>query len=153
VTGTAIRPARADEGERLRAVMRVAKAHWGYDPAVVETWVAGEDFSAARFERHEIVVAERDGAVVGWAALGPVEGGASVLEDMWVVPEAMGAGLGRRLFEHAAARARTQGARELRWEADPNAVGFYERMGAAVVGETQTTWERSIPLMQLELAS
>ena len=38
------------------------------------------------------------------------------------------------------------------WEADPNAVGFYERMGAAVVGETESTWERSIPVMQPEVA-
>lgn len=150
-TDVVLRPARAEDGERLRAVMHAAKAHWGYDNQLVSRWVDGEDFSSARFASHEIVVATSGGEVVGWSAVRNVGGGASILEDIWVDPASMGCGIGRRLFKHVADRARTSGAVALEWDADPKAVPFYERMGAAVVGETASTWERGIPVMRLEL--
>jgi hypothetical protein len=39
----------------------------------------------------------------------------------------------------------------MEWEADPNAVPFYERMGGRRVGETTGDWGRPLPVMRLEL--
>ncbi len=69
---------------------------------------------------------------------------------MWVEPDAMGNGHGRRLFEHAVAIARSLGATALELDADPNAVGFYERMGMERIGETPSTLipGRALPRMR-----
>ena len=56
------------------------------------------------------------------------------LLHLWVLPEAMGRGVGRSLFRHALERARILGFRELEIESDPNAEGFYRRIGAHRVG-------------------
>ena len=56
------------------------------------------------------------------------------LLHLWVLPEAMRRGVGRSLFSHALERARNLGFRELEIESDPNAEGFYQRMGAQRVG-------------------
>ena len=61
------------------------------------------------------------------------------LEHFWVMPTHMGAGVGRALFEHAVERCRAIGSRRLWINADPNATGFYERMGARRVGEVPST--------------
>ncbi len=61
------------------------------------------------------------------------------------------AGSEQALFRHAADQARAAGARALRWEAEPNAVGFYERMGAETVGTVTSEWGRTLPVMQVEL--
>ena len=55
-------------------------------------------------------------------------------EHMWVAPEHPGVGIGAALFEHAVETARAEGAPELRIASDPNAEGFYKRMGAHRVG-------------------
>jgi hypothetical protein len=44
----------------------------------------------------------------------------------------MGHGIGRSLFMHPVERAKSLGFQELEIESDPNAEGFYLRMGVAV---------------------
>jgi predicted N-acetyltransferase YhbS len=52
------------------------------------------------------------------------------LDDLWVVPEWIREGIGSRLFRHAVNLVRDVGASRMEWVSDPEAVGFYERMGA-----------------------
>jgi len=63
----------------------------------------------------------------------------------------MGRGIGAELFRRAAARARELGGTALELGADPNAVGFYEKVGARVVGEHLSEWNRMTPWMRIEL--
>ena len=57
------------------------------------------------------------------------------LEHLWVLPEFIGQGFGKMLFQHAIERCKELGAGTLEIESDPNAQGFYEHMGALKVGE------------------
>ena len=63
--------------------------------------------------------------------------------------------MGQVLFEHAIERADSFGAETLRIEADPNAEGFYRRMGAERVGENVYEivegHSRVLPLMVVRL--
>jgi GNAT superfamily N-acetyltransferase len=131
--------------EGIRVVAETSKGHWGYEPERLRTWAAALDLT------REIWVAEVDGEIVAWAAVLPPVDGACELDDLWVEPGSIGSGIGTVLFDHAVARARSLGARWLRWEADPNAVGFYERMGAATVGTARGSWGRELPVMEIEL--
>jgi GNAT superfamily N-acetyltransferase len=145
MTEMRLRPASPRDDRRLRAVAEESKSHWGYEPERVREWAAGLDLS------REIWVAERDGELVAWAAVLAPEEGVCELDDLWVAPDAIGSGIGTALFRHAQARARELGAHALRWEAEPNAVGFYERMGAAAVGTATSSWGRTLPVMRVEL--
>lgn len=88
---------------------------------------------------------------MGWAALIP-RGEVGWLEDLWVEPAWIGRGVGRLLFDHVAAEARERGARRLEWEAEPNAHGFYEHMGAGYVRDSGVTeWGRVLDVLGLEL--
>ena len=145
MTEPRLRPAVPDDEPRLRAIAEASKRHWGYDAQRVRGWAESLDLS------REMWVAEIEGEIVAWSALLPPSDGICELDDLWVEPRAIGAGIGTALFRHAEALARAGGARALRWEADPNAVGFYERMGAAVVGRSTSSWGRALPVMQVEL--
>lgn len=145
-----IRPPRPDEGERLREIATAAKAHWGYEHEAVVQWAARGDFSAEGLGAKEFFVADVDGAVVAFAALIPGEVG--VLDDLWVEPGAMGQGVGGALFAAVARRAAERGARSLEWEAEPHAVGFYERMGARHLRNSgPSDWGRMLSVMGIEL--
>jgi predicted N-acetyltransferase YhbS len=66
----------------------------------------------------------------------------------------MGRGIGRALFLHAVNKARELGARTLYIESDPNAEGFYLRMGANRVGVVSGKVAglfRELPLLAYEL--
>lgn len=135
----------------LREIAVEAKAHWGYDRARVEEWGRGGDFEPESLRVREVYVAEADGQPVGWGSL-IVRGDVGWLEDLWIHPPWIGRGIGRLLFEHVADRARALGARRLEWEAEPNARGFYERMGANYVRNSEVTeWGRVLDVLGVEL--
>ncbi len=72
------------------------------------------------------------------------------MEHLWVVPNAMGQGVGRALFRHAVERAKALGVDAIEIECDPNAEGFYERMGGRRVGGNVTEMEgeqRILPVL------
>ncbi|MFJ2031853.1 GNAT family N-acetyltransferase [Streptosporangium sp. NPDC087985] len=67
---------------------------------------------------------------------------------LFVEPDAIGQGVGRRLFEHATATAANLGFARLTIDADPNAEPFYLAMGATQIGATPSG---SIPGRMLPL--
>jgi GNAT superfamily N-acetyltransferase len=147
-----IRPADRAEAQRLRGIAAAAKQHWGYDHARVAAWAQELDVASGAIGGKEISVAEAGGEAVGWMSVIPT-GDVLWLEDMWVVPEWMGRGVGSQLFAHARRRARDLRARRIEWEAEPNAVGFYERMGARYLRDSAPSeWGRILPVMGLEVA-
>jgi ribosomal protein S18 acetylase RimI-like enzyme len=134
-----IRPARADDADALRALD-------------AETWSplvspgpppdAGRLFFGAGLEPGDVLVAEVDGAVAGYAALGtptPLESNRHVayVRGLAVSPAHRGQGVGRALVEAAAAAAVARGARRLTLRVlAPNtaARALYESCGFAVEG-------------------
>jgi GNAT superfamily N-acetyltransferase len=147
MTEPRLRPAVPDDYERVRELTFESKAYWGYDREFVRRWADGLGFDGDE----ERWVAELDGAIVAWAALVPPVEGVALLDDLWVDPTAMGLGLGSRLFRLVAGRARELGAERLEWGAEPNAVGFYEKLGGRKLRDHVTEWGRVAPWMGLEL--
>jgi GNAT superfamily N-acetyltransferase len=147
-----VREGRADEFGRLRQIAVAAKAHWGYELARVEEWAEAGEFDPASLGRRLVFVADADGEPVGWSSLVP-RGAVGWLEDLWIEPPWIGRGVGRLLFAHVAAYARELGARRLEWEVEPNARGFYERMGGAYVRDSAVSeWGRVLEVFGLALA-
>jgi GNAT superfamily N-acetyltransferase len=145
-----IRPGEPGEGKRLKEIALFSKGFWGYEPELVREWADRGDFSPERLRELTVFVAELEGDVVAWASLIP-KGRAAWLEDLWVEPEWIGKGVGGRLFRHAAEHARRTGAKVMEWEAEPNALGFYEKMGARYVRDSASEWGRTLAVMGVEL--
>jgi GNAT superfamily N-acetyltransferase len=147
--GVNIRPARPDEQERLREIAEAAKAYWGYEPDRVRDWARSISFTAAGQETY---VAEVDGAAVAWAAIDPKPDDVIWLADLWVEPAWIGQGVGSALFRHCVECARRLGGRSMEWEAEPNSVGFYERVGGRYLRDSEPSeWGRVLPVMGVEL--
>jgi GNAT superfamily N-acetyltransferase len=147
-----IRRARPDEADALTALAGRSKAHWGYDTDFLEQVSDAMRLHADEIGRHEVWVLEPEsGAPIGYHRVIP--GDPAELEDLWVEPSAIGSGAGRRLFEHAVGIARASGAAALEVDADPHAVGFYERMGAVRIGETASALipGRTLPRLRIEV--
>ena len=147
-----IRPAAADELDRLGHIAADGKRFWGYDPDLVKRWVALGDFTSEVFAAKDVFVAVAADEIVAWSSL-ILNGDQCWLDDLWVAPGWIRHGVGRRLFDHAVVYAKAAGATAMEWEAEPFAVGFYEKMGGRHVrdGEPSPIWNRTIPVMRLTL--
>nr|WP_239028783.1 GNAT family N-acetyltransferase [Pseudonocardia acidicola] len=145
-----IRPARPDEADLLTGIAVRSKAYWPYPDRFIARFARSLGLSPEVIAANEVWVADRDDVVVGFYTV-LQRGELAVLDDMWLEPAEIGCGLGRRLFEHARARATAVGAAVLEWEAEPYAVGFYERMGGRQVRMTDSPLGRKLPVMRLAL--
>jgi GNAT superfamily N-acetyltransferase len=149
----AMRAARADEAGLLSELALRSKAYWGYDQAFLDACRADLTFSPAEVAARRIVVAESSEQVLGFYSLDG-EAPEGELGNLWVVPESIGTGLGRRLFDDATTSARDLGFTALKIEAEPKAEGFYLRMGATRVGEVPSGSipGRALPMLRYELS-
>ncbi|WP_299592434.1 GNAT family N-acetyltransferase [uncultured Tateyamaria sp.] len=147
-----IRPARLDELDALTALMHRSKAHWGYDEDFMKAARAVLDLTPRDIESGELRVFDNNGPQ-GLCELVVRENRAD-LDKLFVAPEAMGQGVGRALVSWAIDQARAQGVTQMQIEADPDAVPFYERMGARVIGgvPSEAIAGRTLPLMQIDLS-
>jgi len=147
-----IRRASLEEAGKLTQIALDAKRHWGYPEHWIRHWEADLTISSDFIRDNEVYVGEREGEVRGFYALS-VSGNKAELEHLWVTPESIGTGLGKELFLDAMDRAATLEVREIEISADPNAAGFYERMGASQVGETESNIDgqvRKLPRLRIE---
>lgn len=149
---THIRPASPGEANALSQIALSAKRHWGYPARWMEIWTPELTFSPNYFEENETWVAEEDHPIAFYTL--QERDGNAWIENLWVLPDYMGQGLGRQLFLHAMSRSLELGYKILQLEADPNAVAFYEKMGMHKIGERRSEIEgqpRSLPIMEIDL--
>lgn len=138
----------------LTRIAFASKRYWGYPERWISLWSSTLTITPEFVRDNEVYVAFSGGEAVGFYAL-TGEGRELELDHLWVSPAWIGSGTGRLLFEHAMERAASRGASVVEIEADPNAEGFYLRMGARRVGENVYEIEgirRTLPRLVVELA-
>ena len=95
------------------------------------------DLPAEQIERGDVLVAEVDGRIAGFAAVLTGEGTAE-LDGLFVEPEHWRYGIGAALVDAAVHEARRRGLSLMTVVAEPAAKKFYERCGFTVEGTAQT---------------
>lgn len=145
-----IRRARPEDRAALVALMDQSN---GYEApaarAMIAEFIARWTFTDA----DEVWLDEEDRAVMGFHQLIPHQGPVWELDLFFTANAAQGKGVGRRLFEQMAERARMLGATSVMISSNPQAADFYRRMGAVDAGVSppvgEITWER--PKFRLDL--
>lgn len=151
----AIRRATPGEAEKLTRIAHAAKRHWGYPEGWIALWKEALTITPDFIASNEVYVASVTDEVAGFYAL--LDHGDKVtLEHLWVMPQYIGRGVGGALFDHAVKAARAMGAATMEIESDPNAEGFYKRMGARRIRELSSEIEgkpRVLPLLAVDVGS
>jgi GNAT superfamily N-acetyltransferase len=140
--------------DALTRIAFASKRYWGYPERWISHWSASLTITPEFVRDNEVYAAFVDGEPFGFYALSGT-GHELELEHLWVSPAWIGSGAGRLLFDHAMDRAALLEAKRVEIEADPNAEGFYLRMGARRTGENVYQIEghrRVLPLLKMELS-
>lgn len=121
-----IRRAVPEEAPALKELMIASKRYWASPDDWMAAWISRLVLTPRYMPDHadEVYVAEVDGRLAGFYAL-LLQGALCILDDLWIAPDHIRMGIGRRLFGHALQRASELGAERMEWDAEPGAVGFY----------------------------
>ena len=147
-----IRPAATDEASVLTSMALEAKRYWGYPEHWIKHWESDLTISSDFIHDNHVYVAEENGQIQGFYAL-IVRGNQAELDHMWVKPALVGTGIGKELFLDAMERAAALKVIAVEISSDPNAAGFYRRMGASEIGETNASFDgvtRKLPRLKIE---
>ena len=99
--------------------------------------LVGPTAEAVAEGRTRVAVAA-DGTILGFATGRPIDSGVIELEDLFVDPDSMRRGIGRRLVADVVARARREGVAQVEVTANPHADAFYRSVGFVYLGTTGT---------------
>ncbi|WGM38850.1 GNAT family N-acetyltransferase [Caulobacter sp. NIBR1757] len=145
-----IRKAVPADRAALVALMQTSN---GYETPAARAMIAEFVPRWAFTETDEVWLDEEAGETLGFHQLIPHDGTVWELDLFFTANAAQGKGVGRRLFEQMAERARALGATAVVISSNPKAAEFYRRMGALDVGVSppvgEITWER--PKLRLNL--
>ena len=124
-----LRPARPGDGQAAfdvtqTSVRQLAKGH--YSAEQIAGWMGGRtaDTYEALIAKGLMVVAEQDGRIVGFVDSEPGE-----VTRLFLLADAAGSGLGKRLLEIGIKNARQGHDGPIKVESTVNAEGFYRRHG------------------------
>jgi N-acetylglutamate synthase-like GNAT family acetyltransferase len=95
-----------------------------------------------------VFVAQRDGVIVGFAAVLTRPDGNAELDALFVEPTLWKRGVGRLLVEHCADVARERGSRVLHVVGNPHAEGFYSACGFRTTGAVETRFGAGLAMQR-----
>jgi predicted GNAT family N-acyltransferase len=147
-----VRKALVGEAAVLRSICLQSKRSWGYSDEFMTRFSEQTIMDANSISTDYVVVACQGETVIGWLRM-LTNRAPMILDDLWVLPTVFGKGVGRLLFTEAISLAKELGQTEFELDSDPNAQGFYERMGCMKVGETFSSMGRYVPRMRYAVAS
>lgn len=134
-----IRPARPDEAAALTELALRSKAYWEYAPTLLEAHREDLTLTAEYILTCPVYVLEVETHLIGFYALHNLDDGAVELQHLFVDPEAIGGGYGRKLWQHAVQTAKHLGFRYMFIDSDPYAETFYQAMGAQRIGQSESS--------------
>ena len=148
-----IRRAEPDEAEAITEMVVRSKAYWGYSDEFMRYAAAFFTIIFDYLNQYQGYVLVKEGQLQGFASLQEQTPDEVALDMLFVAPEAMGQGVGQQLVEYVLGVAAAAGYRTMLVESDPNAAGFYAKMGGQLVGHrpVPTIPGRELPLYRIYL--
>lgn len=144
-----IRKAIKSESKLLSEIALTSKAHWPYPKDYLDKCVEALHIGEEYIAHWPVYVAEIETAIVGFYTLKTIDDEPR-LDNLWILPEFIGKGIGNKLFKHAVLEANKLGWTSFRLAADPYALGFYEKLGAIQIGTIQSRIKPDLFLPHME---
>jgi GNAT superfamily N-acetyltransferase len=135
----------------LTTIALAAKRYWGYPEEWLRLWQQDLVVTERYIQTNPVYVAEAGDEPIGFVGLDMCPQREEV-DHMWVLPQWMGKGIGRRLMQHALTYCGDAGVGSLRVTSDPHVTKFYSGLGAVYEGEVPSSpAPRTIPLLRFDI--
>ena len=154
MTISVIRSAKVQEAQLLSDLALRSKGHWGYDADFLLNCKTELTYDPSQLlsPTYSFKLAElKQQCIAGFFALNFLQPEFPELEALFIDPEFIGRGWGKRLLDAAVSVAQQHQAQRIKIQSDPFAEDFYLANGAIKVGETesQSIQGRFLPLLEI----
>ncbi len=146
-----IRDALNGEAEYLSELTLRSKAYWGYSKEFLERCRPHLVVSTEYIENWPVRVLESSQSIIGYMSLKEISG-ETRLDNLWIEPEYIKHGYGTILFKEAISQARKLNWKTFRMAVEEQSIGFYEKLGAKIVGKVQSRLGGDIFLTHMEFS-
>ena len=147
-----IKPAIVEDHIQLTDLTLRSKASWGYSELQMESWREMLTISPGYIRSNNVFVAYCELELAGYYSWVHTSDNSVELDNMFVTPEQMGLGIGKRLMRDFLRRMQKTGTKEVTLYSDPNAEPFYALFGFVVIGKSESTIKgRYLPVMKKEM--
>jgi GNAT superfamily N-acetyltransferase len=146
-----LREALLEEAGKISHIAIKSKAFWDYSDKFIEECREDLTIDEQYIKGNHVYVLEEQEGIVGFFSF--ERGEQDSLDFLYIDPKFIGMGFGKIIWNNVIQKARDLGIISFTIDSDPNAKGFYEKMGAKQIGETPSTvFEgRLLPLMKFTI--
>jgi GNAT superfamily N-acetyltransferase len=144
-----IRPAKESEHKELTSISFASKGYWKYPKSYFDIWQNELTIDPKYIRYNTVFVYEANDMILGYYSIVEIEENLEIsevsihkgfwLEHMFIKPQSIGQGIGRKLFEHLKQWCNFSKIEEINILADPHSKGFYEKIGCRYVKEFPST--------------
>ncbi|MCU4927217.1 GNAT family N-acetyltransferase [Bacillus cereus] len=145
-----IREALLSEANELSEFALQSKATWDYSEEFILACKEDLTITEEYIKNNFVYVLENDNAKIGFFSFLRND---KALDFLYIHPDYKGKGYGKILWEYVIEKVNELGLKSFTIDSDPNAKGYYLKMGAQLIGETPSTVfkGRVLPLLKYDV--
>ncbi|MBP3967958.1 GNAT family N-acetyltransferase [Bacillus sp. WL1] len=145
-----IREALLSEGNELSELALHSKATWNYSEEFLLACKEDLTITDEYIKNNFVYVLENDNTMIGFFSFLRND---KSLDFLYIHPRYKGNGYGKVMWKFVIEQAKELGIKSFTIDSDPNAKGFYLKMGAKLIGETPSTVfkNRLLPLLKYDV--
>lgn len=146
--------AKADpkDSEILTSITKKSKAYWGFSEDVLKGWEPVLTVTKDYIEKNEVVKLVQNEQIIGYYSYFAPDDKTIKLDNMFILPEFIGKGLGKILMNDFLNQAKQSGVAKITLDAEPRAENFYKRFGFETIGQLESSIkDRYLPIMELHI--
>lgn len=146
-----IEKANSDDHEILTEITKKSKAFWGYSEEQMKQWDDALTITQEYIQTNFVYKLTKENQVIGYYSYFNSEVAIIKLDNLFVLPEYIGKGIGNQLMQDFLNRIKENRAiKKIVLDADPNVEKFYQKFGFTTIGQLETSIKnRFLPIMEL----
>lgn len=147
-----IKKASINDNETLTEITKKSKAYWGYSEEQILKWNNNLTVSKDYIETNCVFKLVNNNKIVGYYSYIIKEEKNVILDNLFILPEYIGKGLGKYLMTDFLNRMKDEKFKKITLDSEPNAEDFYLKIGFKKIGEFETSIKtRFMPIMEMSL--
>ncbi|HDR7515290.1 GNAT family N-acetyltransferase [Bacillus mobilis] len=145
-----IRKALLSEANELSELALHSKATWNYSEEFILACKEDLTITDEYIKNNFVYVLENDNTKIGFFSFLRND---KALDFLYIHPRYKGKGYGKIMWKFVIEQAKELGIKSFMIDSDPNAKGYYLKMGAKLIGETPSTVfkDRLLPLLKYDV--
>ncbi|MGK4568312.1 GNAT family N-acetyltransferase [Flavobacterium sp. 3HN19-14] len=126
------------DAELLSETAYTSKKNWGYSDELMNLWLQDLTIKSNYITNNKVFKVFNNEIYLGFFAIQVLENGDAEIDHLWLKPEYMRQNFGQEIFMHIMNYLSSEGYEKAKLIAEPNAIGFYQKMGGKVTGKFQS---------------